>query len=129
MTKINFEGKEITIESENVGTATPWGKGYIKQHHRVKVTVDSEVIEFDYYYLEETLDEGGLVYAFYCFLDDGTCYANNQDIDDFFNEFGYNKVTDCINAYNGCKKAYEDWQKTGIDIFEIANYLQETYNL
>lgn len=31
-----------------------------------------------------------------------------KDIDEFHDLFGYQKISDCIKAFEGCKKAYQD---------------------
>ena len=129
-TTINYNGTEITIGSECVGTAYPWGKEYAKQHHEVSVWVGDEHIEFNYYCNDYELGDDELLEAFYCFLSDGIAYDNAKDIDDFQSEFGYTNVSECIDAYNGCKDAYDKW--TGlcdINIYDICNWMQEEYKL
>ena len=39
-----------------------------------------------------------------CLLLDANAYNNTRDIDDFQREFGYEKVSECLDAYEGCKK-------------------------
>lgn len=43
----------------------------------------------------------------YSVLTDANCYEYAQDIDDFQREFGYDKASDLLKAYNGCKEAYQ----------------------
>lgn len=129
-TTINYNGTEITLSSEYVGTACPWGKEYVKQHHEVSVWVGDEHIEFDFYCNDYELGEDGLREAFYYFLSDGIAYNNSMDMDDFQSEFGYTKVSECIKAYNGCKDAYDKWTSLcDIDIYDICNWMQEKYEL
>ena len=42
-----------------------------------------------------------------CLLLDKSAYDNCTDIDDFQAEFGYEKVSECLKAYNGCKETSE----------------------
>lgn len=92
--------------------------------------IGDEHTEFDFYCNDYELDEPNLREAFYFFLSDGIAYDNAIDIDDFQSEFGYTKVSDCMKAYNGCKEALEKWKSlSSIDIYEITNWLQETYDL
>ena len=42
-----------------------------------------------------------------CLLLDKSAYDNCRDIDDFQAEFGYEKVSECLKAYNGCKETSE----------------------
>lgn len=129
-TTINYNGTEITLSSEYVGTAFPWGKEYAKQQHEVSVWVGDVHTTFNYYCNDYELNEDGLREAFYFFLSDGIAYNNAKDIDDFQSEFGYTKVSECVKAYNGCKDAYDKWASLcDIDIYEITNWLQETYDL
>ena len=129
-TTFNYKDTAIKLSSEYVGSAFPWGKEYEKQHHEVSVWVGDEHVEFNFYCNDYELDEDGLREAFYYFLSDGIAYDNAKDIDDFQSEFGYTKVSECVDAYNGCKDAYDKWTNLcDIDIYEITNWLQETYNL
>ena len=42
-----------------------------------------------------------------CLLLDKSAYDSCTDIDDFQREFGYEKVSECLKAYNGCKETSE----------------------
>ena len=127
--EINFDGNNITLSSEYVGTATPWGDKYVKQHYVVEVSVGDVAFTFDYYCNDTSLDDTELANALYCSLSDAMYYADATDIDDFAETFGYTKVSECLKAYNGCKDEYNNWMKTGINIHEFADYLQTEYNL
>ena len=66
---------------------------------------------------------------------DATSYANNavddelQSIDNFADEFGYDKVSDALRAYKGCKKTYNDlckvWNCNMDMLFDIADKYSE----
>lgn len=128
-TTINYNGIIITLESEYVAKATPWGGEYVRDQHNIKVTIDNKDISFNYF-CNNDLGEDDLINAFYCFLSDGISYIDYQMIDDFQDAFGYSKVSECLKAYNGCMEAYYKWTEfTDIDIFEINNWLQDNYNL
>ena len=128
-TTINYNGIIITLESEYVGTATPWGGEYVKDQHNIKVTIDNKDISFNYF-CNNNLFKSDLILAFYCFLSDGITYVDYQNIDVFQVAFGYSKVNECLKAYNDCKEAFHKWSElTDIDIFEMNNWLQENYNL
>ena len=129
-TTINYNGTEVILSCEYVGTARPWGDKYVKQHHNVTVCIGDEHTEFDFYCNDCVLGENGLHEAFYCFLSDALAYNNARDIDDFASEFGYDKVSDLLKAYNGCKESYDKWKGLcDIDIYDLSNWLQETYDL
>lgn len=42
-----------------------------------------------------------------CLLLDKSAYDSCEDIDDFQGQFGYEKVSECLKAYNGCKETSE----------------------
>lgn len=48
--------------------------------------------------------EPGAAEVMGCLLSDADCYENAQDIDDFANEFGYDKPSAAIKAYKGCER-------------------------
>ena len=47
----------------------------------------------------------------YGLLNDKSAYDNCTDIDDFANEFGYEKVSECIKAYKGCEETSKGLDK------------------
>lgn len=61
-----------------------------------------------------------------CLLLDKSAYDSCAGIDDFQAEFGYEKVSECLKAYNGCKKTSEGLERlfTG----EELEQLQEEIN-
>ena len=131
-TTIKFQGTEIKLTSKYQGVAHPWGEKWEKNHYMVFVTINGTKVQFEYYCNDVSpLKVDALINAFYCFLSDGIAYNNARDIDDFASEFGYDKVSDLLKAYDGCKDAWEKWQAIcgDIDGYELANWLQETYNL
>lgn len=129
MAKINYKGNVIELSSEYQGTAKPWDGKYEKQHHVVYVDMDDQHTWFDFYCNDACLDEEGEVEAFYDFISDGICYDNAKDIDDFQDEFGFTKVSRCIDAYEGCEDAHLKWVPFGIDAIELSNWLQDKYDL
>ena len=129
-TTINYNGTEIILYGNHIGTATPWGEKYIKQHFEIDVTINGKTAMFDFYCNDYELDDKQLCEAFYFFLSDGIAYNNAKDIDDFQSEFGYTKVSECVDAYNGCKDAYDKWTRLcDINIYDICNWMQEEYEL
>ena len=40
-----------------------------------------------------------------CLLSDTMSYDDYTDIDDFQSSFGYEKVSECLKVYNGCKES------------------------
>lgn len=47
----------------------------------------------------------------YCILMDASAYEYDSNIDDFQREFGYEKASELLKAFNGCKEAYEKVHK------------------
>ena len=59
-------------------------------------------------------------------LTDASSYDSNRDIDDFAKEFGYEKVSEAIAAFNGCKEHSEFIHKVFSDkeideLYELMN--------
>lgn len=136
-TTINYQGTDIKLTSKRQGTAYPWGDKYLRQHHRIFATIGCKRIQFEYYCNEVTLKEDDLRFALYCFLSDGIAYNNAKDFEDFCNEFGYdiynyNGMTNAesMRVYKACGRNYDKWQELcNIDIYDIANWMQEEYEL
>ena len=64
---------------------------------------------------------------FYMFLSDCQVAINYYSFEDFQAEFGGTK-----EDYNACKRALQKFERvfcsSGIDLYDLANYLQEKYN-
>jgi hypothetical protein len=77
------------------------------------------------------LSDLDIVYAVKMFFEDALSYADYNNIDDFAREFGYTKISEALNAYNGCKKALHKCEKIGLtteDLREIVNTLIDLEN-
>ena len=61
-----------------------------------------------------------------CLLLDKSAYDSCRDIDDFQAEFGYEKVSECLKAYNGCKETSEGLDRLFTE--EELDQLQEEIN-
>lgn len=132
-TTINYQGTEIKLTSKYQGVAHPWGEKWEKNHYRVFVTINETKVQFEYYCNDVSpLKADALISALYCFLSDGIAYHNAKDKYDFADEFGYDKYEDrkrLNEVWRGCMSAYDKWLQFGIDIYEIVNWLQETFDL
>ena len=62
-----------------------------------------------------------------CLLLDKSAYDNCRDIDDFQAEFGYEKVSECLKVYNGCKETSEALDRIFTE--EELEQLQEEFEL
>ena len=128
-TTIKYQDKEIHLYSEYLGVAYPWGEKYKKKHHLVTVRVDRHEAKFDFYCNDRVLSAKDLKGAFYFFLSDGISFYNAGSIDEFAAEFGYDKPSQLLDAYEGCKDAWFKWKPFGINAWNLANWLQEKYDL
>ena len=132
-TTINYNGTAILLSSRFVGEDYPkWSKGYKKVHHKITVKTDRASHTFDFWNNDRNghrMSAHDLVEAFEMFLSDGISYDNSRDIDDFAAEFGYEKVSDLLDAWNGCKAAFEAWKEFSIDPYDLSNWLCEKYDL
>ena len=91
-------------------------------------------MQFEYYCNDVSpLKADALINALYCFLSDGIAYRNANDKYDFAYEFGYDKYEDrkrLNEVWQGCMSAYDKWTSLcDIDIYDLSNWLQETYDL
>lgn len=127
--KIDYNGTIIMLYAKYEGVKKPWDGKYEKDAFIIFVRIEDNSTNFMYYCNKAKLDEQELASALWCFLTDGISYENAQDIDDFQSEFGYTKVSECQRAYEGCKKAHEKWKKFNLDACDLANWLQEKYEL
>lgn len=128
-TTIKYQDKEIHLSSEYLGVAYPWGEKYKKEHHLVTVKINHNEAKFDFYCNDKGLNAKDLKEALYFFLSDGINFYNTGSIDEFAAEFGYDKPSQLLDAYEGCKDAWCKWKPFGIDACNLANWLQEKYDL
>jgi len=79
---------------------------------------------------KRTLDFKERVYALYCFISDAISYDEYKNIDSFAEAFGYNKPSEAIKAFEGCRSAFWRMKDLGLhdnDLYEFNNHLQNTY--
>ena len=94
-----------TIKKETV--KSPFTNGYCNKY-RLELQYNNNKYRFNFfdsvnaYNNHEKLNKDD---ALYSILMDSMAYDNCRDIDDFSKEFGYDKVSECLKAYNGCKDA------------------------
>lgn len=83
-----------------------------RNHVRYDVTIrridDGRKLRFEYQcnpkYKEPNLND-----CMFCFISDARCYEDcNDDIQEFADMLGYEKVKETLLAFNACKQAYND---------------------
>ena len=127
-TKLEFQGREITISSRHKGIDDPfWSKGYKKHHFAIKVECDGKSFKADYWQPNREMKLRNLISCFEMLCSDAT--YGEMSIDDFAVELCYEKVTECLRAHKACRETFEGFQKLGIDPDELGDYLRETYDL
>lgn len=130
-TKIEFEGITIEISSRHIGFDTPaWG-GNKKHHFKIKVSVPYSVVTrdyiTDYWQSGEKMKVGDLRSVLETLCSDAT--YGDMTIDDFNEELCYEKVSECIKAYNGCKETLNAFKNMFINPYKLGDYLREKYVL
>lgn len=102
---------------------------FSKMHTRFNITLsyNQQSITFDYQ-CNTTMTEPTKKDCLYCLLMDSSSYEYCENIDDFASEFGYEKVSECIEAFNGCKKNYQKLHKLfNNDEIEVLRCLFNDY--
>jgi hypothetical protein len=144
MVKIKVLDKTFEIKSRFLGEDYPdWDK--LNPHNKFSISVKNLLeqqqplkISFifwgsveDWVKGKNKLNDLELIYAFECFLEDSLSYMDNNNIDDFAKEYGFESVGETIKAFDGCKKSYEKCFKLGLtetDIRDIINEIIEKEN-
>lgn len=105
-----------------------------KNHYKITVknNENNKKTSFDFWCSimnPELKDEKDLINAFYCFLTDAE--AGTNTLSEFYkNYYGFDKdLSEAINCYNGCRKAYNKFMRildNDIDkIYSLLNNLIE----
>lgn len=130
-TIIQYGSHEIVLCSTHVGQAKPWDGKTIKEAFNINVIVNDRFITNFLFYQKDSWirKKEDLVYAFYCFVSDAS-YAI-MSIGEFASEFGYTDIELCIKTYQACQVSLEQYQSLKIqgDIYDLLNWLTETYNI
>ena len=102
------------------------------QNHRVwdvSLYMDGELI-YRTDYQSADFPKGGDVWN--CVARDATDYADNSDLADFLEEFGYigdaKSVRQGIAAFEGCKRTSEALREKGIDPIALAGLFSDAEN-
>ena len=118
--KVEFSNCKSETISDNYGTRT---------HYLLELYYNANTYVFDYtdsvmaYKNGEDLNYRNVME---CLLLDKSAYDSCRDIDDFQAEFGYEKVSECLKAYNGCKETSEGLERLFTE--EELEQLQEEIN-
>lgn len=133
-TFVEFNGKRYDISGKLIAQRTMWG--YPKWYHRITVKDGEHTTVFPFYTPDNVLNDYELRFSLYCLLSDAIAYRNAKDKNDFAEEFGYEIPepsepvnTELESAWKGCKSASKKCENFDSDIYEFADYLQETYSL
>lgn len=141
VTTLQYKDYEIKLSSRFVGYDLPeWEKKNSNKHphHLVKIEIGyhSHVFDFwgsvvDYRSDVDIMTEKDRIEAFEMFLSDCISADQNETIDDFCSEFGYDSsnISECIRVYEACKKELEAWKNFFINPYDLDNWLRDTYDL
>lgn len=136
-TSIFYKGKTIKINCLLSNTKVcKWDKKYPENHNHYIITVSYEGkrLSFDWFDSLSNFRAGNIdksrneiIEMFYSFLSDCKMAIDYYSFEDFRAEFGGTK-----EGYNACKRALQKFERvfysSGIDLYDLANYLQEKYN-
>jgi hypothetical protein len=140
--KIKILDKEFEIKAKFFRAEVPAWENLKLPHFRFRISVKNlkigKTIFFNFWDSYENFRKGkkelndeDLIFCFKCFLDDAISYYDNQDINDFASEFGYDDIKACLRAWKGCKVQYEKVKKLGLnddDLINIFNKIVELEN-
>lgn len=134
-TSLRYGTHEIILNGVHIGEERPWDGKYWKQAFNINVKVTNletgeiNVANFRFYQQEKVLWTNDLRHAFWCFVSEAQ--SGTMDIDDFFSEFGYTKISEGLKVYRGCQRQMEKYQTLQIpgDVCDLLNWLSETYKI
>lgn len=127
-TKIEFKGNVITISSRHIGTDIPaCGGGYKKHHFKIEMECNGRKFKTDWWQPENKMKVCDLRSCLETLCMDST--YGDMTIDEFNSELCYEKVSECIKAYNGCKEILEYFKDLFINPYELGDYLREKYDI
>lgn len=110
----------------------PWGDGTTYSNKYIAIVDhDGNIARFDYWGsvhdMQKNITPDSLD-ALDCILGDAICILNAPDIDSFSSELGYDKVSEAIKAFNGCREGLAKLGKIGIsddEIFSLSDIVRE----
>ena len=122
--------KNFTISAVFHGDkVSPWGNNYNYNKVTVVNNDNGKKTSFDFWgslVRPEIKTDEDAKEAFYCFVSDAVSYLSTGTLDSFFDEFGYNVISEGIKAFNGCEKAFKKLERlTGFSDDEIYSLLDE----
>ena len=127
-TKIEWNGKAIIVSSRHIGIdTTSWGGGYKKHHYKITIACDEKNFTSDYWTPDAKMNIRGLREVLEMLCMDAT--YGDMTIDEFNSELCYEKVSECIKAYNGCKEILENFKSLFINPYDLGDYLREKYEI
>lgn len=141
ITTLHYKDYEIKLSSRFVGYGLPdWEKKKSDKHPHFLVKVEngrhSHTFDYwgsvmDYHNDVDSMTEKNCIEAFEMFISDCISADQNETIDEFCQEFGYDSsnISECIRVYEACKKEMEAWKNFFIDPYELDDWLRETYDL
>lgn len=127
-TNIEWNGNAIQVSSRHICIDTPiWGGGHKKHHFKITVECDGKKFTEDFWQADEKMSVIGLREVLENLCMDAT--YGDMSIDDFNSELCYEKVSECIRAYNGCKNTLEHFKEMFINPYKLGEFLRDKYDL
>lgn len=122
-----WNDKSIIVSSRHIGIDTPaWG-GDKKHHYKITIEYGGRSFTEDFWTPNAKMRVGGLREALEIFCSEAT--LGDLTIDEFQSEMAYEKASELLKAYNGCKNTFENFKSLFLDPYELGDYLREKYNL
>lgn len=133
---LDYNDKKIELTCTLSNTKVcQWDSKYPKSHNHyiVRFKFEKDSARFDFFDSLRNFETGqtdkteiDIFEMFYMFLSDCQVAINYYSFEDFQAEFGGTK-----EGYNACKRALQKFERvfcrSGIDLSDLANYMQEKY--
>ena len=134
---LNYNGKKIELTCTLSNTKVcKWDNKYPESHNHyiVKFKFGKDSARFDFFDSLHNFEIGqtdkaeiDIFEMFYMFLPDCQIATNCYSFEEYQTEFEGTK-----ESYNTCKRALQKFERvfdgSGIDLYELSNYIQEKYN-
>lgn len=93
---------------ESLDQSNTFSRYHVRYDITIRRTDDNRKLRFEYQ-CNPKYGKPNLNDCMWCIVSDAKCYEDcDDDIQEFADMLGYEKVKETLSAFNGCKRAYND---------------------